>query len=128
MSLPVSSSYYFEPLWQLNMSCEERRDNTRIVGRLDNVLGGILDCQEKQINNLVRSDTTVHCTHLYCAIFFEYFEKIFSEEKQPELSVYSAERGEDHPPPPERNIALDRQAPLSQGDKENIKRSINVTS
>ena len=49
MSLPVSSSYYFEPLWQLNMSCEERRDNTRIVGRLDNVLGGILDCQEKQI-------------------------------------------------------------------------------
>ena len=66
MSLPVSSSYYFEPLWQLNMSCEERRDNTRIVGRLDKVLGGILDCQEKQINNLARSDITVHiCTVQY---------------------------------------------------------------
>ena len=126
----MSSSYYFEPLWQLNMSCEERKDNTRIVGRLDNVLGGILDCQEKQINNLARSDITVQCicTVLYYAIFFEYFEKIFSEEKQPDVSVYTAERGEDHPPTSGRTIALDRQTPLPQGDREYIERSMNVRS
>lgn len=113
LSLPTSSSYYFEPLWQHKLSCEERRDNTRIAGRLDNILGGLLNCQDKQINNLARSDITLRCT-VQCTVnsqwtVFEYleaslespndFQQIFSEKKESRMWVYWTKCDQDNQTP-----------------------------
>ena len=39
LALPASSSYYYEPLWQHNLSCRDQLNNTNIAPRLDNIIG-----------------------------------------------------------------------------------------
>ena len=47
-----ASSYYFEPLWQHQLDCPTRRNNSEKVSLMEEVIGGVFDCDPSQINNL----------------------------------------------------------------------------
>jgi len=52
ISAHLSTSYYFEPLWQQNISCEHQINSTKIAKRLENVVGGLLNCHWPQVKQL----------------------------------------------------------------------------
>lgn len=52
ISAHPSSSYYFEPLWQHNLSCVHEMNSTMVAKRMENVIGGLLNCHWPQIKQL----------------------------------------------------------------------------
>ena len=54
LSLNPSSSYYFEPFFQHKIfgKCHHRFNSSNVVNLIEEIVGGILNCEGKVINNL----------------------------------------------------------------------------
>jgi len=54
LSAHPSTSYYFEPLWQHQLSCESMMTNTKMVTDMEAIVGGLLNCYLPTVNQLKR--------------------------------------------------------------------------
>ena len=52
LSAHPSTSYYFEPLWQHQLSCESMMTNTKMVTDMEAIVGGLLNCYLPTVNQL----------------------------------------------------------------------------
>ena len=56
---PPSPSYYFEPIWQHKLSCASMMNNTKVVGDIETIIGGLLKCYSPTVKQLKRETNTM---------------------------------------------------------------------